>query len=70
MGWERVVAQREGRREWAGQLKDRTGPTQENPFQISFKFWIWWNFGKLYREILMEFGHVDFPKIFQILQGF
>jgi hypothetical protein len=46
-------------------LKARTGPTQEeekNPFQISFKFWIFRNFGKLYREILKEFGHGDFFK--------
>jgi hypothetical protein len=43
-------------------LKAGTGPTQEekNPFQISFNLWIWQNFGKLYREILMEFGHEDF----------
>jgi hypothetical protein len=38
-GWERVVAQREQRVWWAGRLKVRTGPAQEekNPFQISFK---------------------------------
>jgi hypothetical protein len=39
----------------SGQLKKK-----KNPFQISFKFWIWQNFGKLYREILKEFGHSDF----------
>jgi hypothetical protein len=39
----RVVAKMEGRGKWAGRQKARTGPTQEekNPFQISFKFWIW-----------------------------
>jgi hypothetical protein len=42
-------------------LKAGTGPTQEekNPFQISFKIWIWRNFGKLYMEILKKFGHGD-----------
>jgi hypothetical protein len=55
-----VAAQSEGRRERADQLKAGTRPTQENPFQISFKFWIWQNFEKLYREILKEFGHGDF----------
>jgi hypothetical protein len=59
---ERVVPQREGRGEQAGWLKAGTGPTQEdkNPIQISFKFWIWQNFEKFYREILKEFGHGDF----------
>jgi hypothetical protein len=47
------AAHREGRGE-PGQLK------KKNPFQISFKFWIWQNFRKLYREILMEFAHGDF----------
>jgi hypothetical protein len=43
-------------------LKAVTGPTQEeeNHFQFFFKFWIWQNFGKLYREILKEFRHGDF----------
>jgi hypothetical protein len=53
---------------WGGEsgpagLKAGIGPTQEeekNPFQISFKFWIWQNFGKLYRKILKGFGHRDF----------
>jgi hypothetical protein len=47
----------------SARLKAGTGPTQEeeqNHFQISFKFWIWQNFEKLYREILKEFGHRDF----------
>jgi hypothetical protein len=62
MGRERVVAQREGRRQRAGRLKAGNRPTQEekNHFQISFKFWIWQNFGKLYGGILKEFGHMDF----------
>jgi hypothetical protein len=55
------VAQREERGERAGWLKAGTRPTQEkNHFQISFKFWIWQNFGKMYREILKEFRHGDF----------
>jgi hypothetical protein len=50
-------------------LKAGTGPTQEekNLFQISFKFWIWQNFEKLYMEILKELDTGIFPKIFQIL---
>jgi hypothetical protein len=53
-------------------LKAGTRPTQEekNPFQISFKFWIWQNFGKLYSEILKELDTGIFLKIFQVLQGF
>jgi hypothetical protein len=38
MSWERVAAQREGRRDWAGRLKAGTGPTQESPFQIFLNF--------------------------------
>jgi hypothetical protein len=47
-------------------LKAVTGPTQEekNPLQISFKFCIWQNFAKLYKEILMELNTRIFPKIF------
>jgi hypothetical protein len=54
---------------WAGRLKAGTWPTQEekNHFQISFKYWIWQNFRKLYREILKELDTGFFPKIFQFL---
>jgi hypothetical protein len=53
-------------------LKAGTGPTKgKNPFQISFKFWIWQNFAKLYREIFMNFGHrVFFLKSFRFSRDF
>jgi hypothetical protein len=47
---------------WAGQAEscDRDNSRRRKSFSIFFKFWIWQNFGKLYREILKEFRHGDF----------
>jgi hypothetical protein len=60
-GRERVTTQREGRTERADSAEswNRANSRRKNPFQISFKFWIWQKFGKLYRGILKEFGHGD-----------